>query len=206
MKLPKLQLSKKIHYFLYLTICLFFTLLTVNIVVAFATATTEYRKALREDLVLSVIPLSVPLLISLILYLFVPKAWNNLTLIVGLFFIGVTIVLQYQIYSDWLSEPKQISGKLISVESTRQYGRRVPSYGLKFNIEGSDEIWFTKPRYSKSKLPYFISQFEENLGRNITIAYSPNYRSIITVQSGDNFIYKLSDICMKFKSKDNYCK
>lgn len=150
---------------------------------------SQYQKTLLPDLFLSIMPLSISIVCGVVVYFMFLKQHKILKewIIIGslgtifLFFIGITSLLQWQVYNDWGSQPKILIGQ---VKDLRIGVSDEPS--LLFKVGGSDHLWDIpveeanndKDAATQTDLYRKLSQ-----GDNvIKIYYSPNYNALIKIE------------------------
>jgi len=181
----------------------------INLSVIFSPGKSDYQEDVAEWVMMFIVILSAPLACSFYLFL-APcdmKVNKERTKTYVLVVITIASLLafgyfQSQTYLDYYDNPSQIKGVLIEIES---FGGR--DIGIALTINPSEKIWKTGNDYSWRKIDYYISYFEQYLGKEITVTYTPRFNSLASLQDEQgNYIYRASDPCLKFISEDNYCK
>lgn len=184
----KIKRSKlRIIFFIYLVLSI--GLFMTDLIVAFTSCKMPHRLVLREDMILSTIPFFIALVFSIGLFSIKLNKVKNVIILLVLLLImsGLTLVTannHYTIYSDWFGNTEEITGVLIDVRQS-SIGKNNKVVGLK--LDTSDRLWETRHLYKS------VEYFEKYEGKEITIEYTPNYKSIVQIKSGGRYIYKEYD-------------
>ena len=181
----------------------------INLSVMFSPGKSDYQEDVAEWAMMFIVILFVPLACSFFLFL-VPydmKVNKDRTKTYVLVVITIASLLafgyfQSQTYLDYYDAPSQTNGILVELET---FGNRYA--GLAFTIEPSIKVWKTGNDYSWEKVDFYVSYFEPYLGQEVTVTYTPRFKSLASIQDehGD-YIYRAGDPCLKFISEDYFCK